>query len=487
LQHQGEYLLALVRHYDKGGPKITKGEEGVFFNTVGHHLVVYPASQSRLFAIIAGVILLLALGIGFYTRSLRFGGLLGSMLLILFAIVLTASVGGGLQWVSYKLFYVYIMYNAAYYHIAFMLLGVSVTAALFAVFRNRLSPENLYAAVLFLQVPVLVRLEWGLPLASYSVTWPLLFGAVGLGVACLLRRAGLPAGAGVLVQTASALPAIFFLVPGMHAFYHFGGSISPAGNAALFLLLLFSLAPAVWLVLGGAGKRVAQAALILALVVFFAGWAAQRYTPEKPKMNSVSYALNLDTNTAVWVTTDKEPDEWVRQFVPADKAVVGSYEATLPNKKETYAHAPAPLAPLKQSTLTAIEDTTAEGRRNIALKYTRARDTCEVRFELVSPHKVLVASVDGAGEVVADMTGWHLNVGYPPHDDTMVLRLTIDASVAEPVRIRMMEDTFTLPELTTLGYRPRPEWMIPKPNTLDWWEDNHQESHHTYVTKTFSF
>jgi hypothetical protein len=69
----------------------------------------------------------------------------------------------------------------------------------------------------------------------------------------------------------------------------------------------------------------------------------------------------------------------------------------------------------------------------------------------------------------------------------MVLRLTIDASVAEPVRIRMMEDTFTLPELTTLGYRPRPEWMIPKPNTLDWWEDNHQESHHTYVTKTFSF
>ena len=46
---------------------------------------------------------------------------------------------------------------------------------------------------------------------------------------------------------------------------------------------------------------------------------------------------------------------------------------------------------------------------------------------------------------------------------------------------------FTLPELTTLGFRPRPGWMVSKANTLDWWEGNHISSNHTFLVKTFTF
>lgn len=487
IQHQGDYALALVRHYDNGGPKIAKGEEAVFFNTLGKHLVVYPASWSRPLAIAAGVLALLALGIGFYTRKLRPLALLGSVALLVAAIAITAAVGWGLTVASYKIFYVYIMYNAAYYHIACMLLGAGVLSLLLYWTRRRLSPESLQGATLLLLIAGVVVMEMKVPIASYALTWPLMFGAVGLALACVLRRAGMPPGAGVLVQTLSALPVIFFLVPGMDAFYDMGGAISPAGNAALLLALGAAVSPALWLILGDGGKRVAQVSLVLGLAVFLAGWAMQRYTAETPKMNSLSYAVNLDTNEARWITTDAEPDDWVRQFIPADQAVVGEYNDVLPGKFERYAHAPAPLVPLPATHFTALEDTTAEGRRTLVLQYDCMPDAGEIDFVLESPHVVLAASVDGMGDVMADMSGWHLRVGYPPHDKRMVLRLTIDAANTEPVRIRVMEDIFTLPELTTLGYRPRPEWMIPKPNTLDWWEENRQESHHTYVTKTYTF
>lgn len=487
LQHQGEYALALVRHYDNGGPKISKGEEAVFFNTIGKHLVVYPASQSRMFAIAAGVLALLALGVGFYTRMLRPLGLLLAALLIVLSITTMAVIGSGLLWTSYKIFYVYVMYNAIYYHVAFTLLGVGLFTLFFALLRKWLTPENLQAATLLLMIPALVVLEMNLPLASYSITWPVLIGSVGLGLACLIRKAGLPPGAGVLVQTLSALPVFAFLVPGTQAFYHMGGSLSPVGNAGLVLLLAASVSPALWLILGSSSKRVAQVSLALALLVFVAGWVMQRPSAEKPLMNSLSYALNFDTNEAAWITTDAEPDEWVRQFIPSDKAVLGEYKHVMPNKFERYLHAAAPIAPHQLADLTATEDSTADGRRTLTLQYTCGSDAGEVRFDLTSPHLVLEAHVEGVGEVVADMSGWHLTVGYPPHDKSLTLRLVVDAANTEPIRIRVSEDIFTLPELTTLGYRPRPEWMSPKPNTLDWWEENRQESHHTYLSKTFSF
>lgn len=487
LQHQGEYAMALVRHYDDGGPKIEKGEDAVFFNTLGHRLVVYPASYSRMFAIIAGVLALIAFGVGFYTRQLRIVAMLGSLVLTAVTVALTLGVGTGLIWLSYKIFYVYVMYNAVYYHIAFMLFGAGVFVLLLHAGRRWLTPENLQGALLLVLLCAVIGMEAKLPIASYSVAWPLIFGAIGQIVACAMRKAGLPPGAAVLAQSVSALPIIFFLVPGMGALYHMGGSLSPSGNAVLLVMLWAALAPALWLILGHAGNRVAQVCLALFVVVFLAGWAMQRYTAEKPKMNSLSYALNLDTNEARWITTDAKPDAWVSQFIPADQATTNEYDAVLPGRHERYLNAPAPLIPAPRAFFTVLEDNTADGRRSVALEYRCIPDSGEVRFDLVSPHTVLAASVDGMGDVVADMSGWHLSVGYPPYDKRIVLRLTVDPAVTEPLRLRVSEDIFTLPELTTLGYRPRPDWMIPKPNTLDWWESNHQESHHTYITKTYSF
>lgn len=487
LQHQGEYIMALVRHYDNDGPKIAKGEDAVFFNTLGTHLVVYPASLSRWFAMAAGALFVVALGVALYTGSATVLGTLGALVMMLAALAVTSAIGGALQYVSYKLFYVYIMYNAAYYHIAFMLLGTAIAGALIAWWRERLRPENVQAALLLIFLAFMVAQEIFMPITSYSTTWPLFFGALALGTASLLRRAGLPLWVTVVIQTLGALPAIAFLVPGMHAFYHMGGALSPAGNSALFLIVFFCLTPAWLLIAGNHGKRVAQVAALLAALVFLAGWGAQRFSSEKPKMNSLTYALNLDNGKALWLSTDTQPDEWVSQFIPADQASREDYSAVLPTEHGGCIHAPAPPASLAPSKVEALEDSTVDGKRTLVLRYTWSRSIEETRFEVPMPARVLSASVDGMGDVVADMSGWNLNVGYLPYNGEMTLRLTLDASVPGPMKLQVVEDSFHLPELTQMGYRPRPEWMIPKPNTLDWWESNRFNSHHTYVTKTWSF
>ncbi|MFM1918383.1 MAG: hypothetical protein RLZZ303_17 [Candidatus Hydrogenedentota bacterium] len=487
IQHMGEYVMALVRHYDAGGPKIAKGEEAVFFNTIGKHLVVYPLEMGRWVAIVAGVLFAAALFVVLYLRAARLLAILEGTLLVLLALALTAAIGGALQWSSYKLFYVYIMYNAFYYNVSFALLGLGLLLGLLHFSRARMSAASLHVVYLIAQLAALIPLELYQPYASYSAAWPLIIGSLGLMLCVLLRRVGLPEPLVLATHLLSVFPFLLFLLPGLKALYHMGGAITPVPWAGLVVLLLLALSPVVLSIVGGQGKRISLALIAASVALFLAGWATQRYTPEKPKMNSLTYAVNLDSNEAIWITTDRDPDAWVSQFIPADQAKRGGFETILPGGRDDYLHAPAPIAPLARSEVSVVSDAVADGKRELVLKYTWRRSIEQARFEVQAPAKVLKASVDGPGEVLADMSGWSLRVGYLPYDGEMTLRLTLEEAVDTPVRLQVFEETFSLPELTTLGYRPRPDWMIPKPNTLDWWEENHLESHHTKVTQTFSF
>lgn len=489
LQHQGEYVMGLVRYYANDGPKIARGEEdAVFFNTICNHLVVYPESRERAIAIAAAVIFVLALIAGFATRQLRVLGVLGGLLLILGTAAVACGVAYAFQWSGYRIFYVYVMYNAGYYHLAALLLGGALVLGALTAFRARLTPEDLHAAALFVWAGVLGGLEYaGLTVASYAGAWPLLIGALGLAAACGARRLGAPRGLTVFLQFLSALPPVFIVVPGMHALYHMGGALTPVPNALNFIVLAFTLAPALLLVFHGGARRSAYALGGLALLVQLAGWATQGHTADKPKMNSLTYAMNLDSNRAIWLTSDKVSDGWIAQFVPNDTASTEDCSAILPGHHHPTRHAPAPMAPLPVPSLTAVEDQAVDGKRQLTLRYENKNYPGEVRFHVLPPAHVLTASVDGMGEVLADSKDWSLGVGYPPYNGEITLRLVLDAAAPAPVQIRVQEDYFHLPELSTLGYRPRPDYMIPKPNTLDWWETNRLDSHHAHVVKTFSF
>jgi len=488
LQHQGEYVMSFLKHYGNDGPKISKGDEAVFFNTLGHHLVVYSIQYERPFAIAAVVVFLLALVVAKWTGGICLTRVAGGLGLIWGAVAITGAIGGPLLYLSYKLFYVYIMYNAAYYHISYALLGLAVTLALLSRFRKGISPEEMHAAMLFIWLGLLAILEYKqLNVASYSGTWPLMIGALGLAVACGLRRVGLPRGVTVPIQVASALPPVFFLMSGTNALYHFGGALTPVATAALFIAVLMAVSPALLLIFANGAKPLPLVAAVLSIMVFIAGWGAQRFSPDKPKMNTLTYALNLDKQEAAWLTSDKTSDHWLAQFVPNDVVEESDYSDLMPGYKKTARRAKAPLAPLAAPELTVVSDATADGKRNVSLRYVTKRSPEETRFAVLGGTRVIAASVEGAGEVLADTANWNLNIPYLPYNGELTLHLTLDATTPGPLKVQVQEDSFHLPELSTLGYRPRPDWMISRGNTLGWWENNHLDPNHSYVVKTFEF
>lgn len=518
LQHQGEYVMSILRYYGEDkGPKIERGtEDAVYFNTFGHHLVVYPQHIERRLAAMALAVFIIALMVGFATRRLSMLGILSGLGIILASIAAVCVIAFPLWKLSYKIFYVYIMYNAWYYHVAFALLGLAVILAFFTWRRGKIAGEDIFTAVLCVwliglcllgtnllpnfarylvehgsadspTLKSLAKMTTHTPAATYIATWPLFFGSLGLIIASLLRRFGFGRATAAYVLSAGALPAIMFIVPGTHALYHMGGAISPVPNALMVMLLIFSLSPALLLFFHNGAKRSAITLAMLALLVFICGWATQRYTAEKPKMNSLTYAMNLDNNKALWMTSDKESDDWLAQFIPKDVTEETPVEEVIPGNGLHCRNHPAPMARLEAAEVTVVSDKTENGKRELVLKYTSHRSPEDAFVAVLPPTHVLAASVDSMGEVLADTTNWGLGISYLPYTGETTLHLTLDAATPAPVQFRVIENNFVLPELTTLGFRPRPDWMISKPNTLDWFESNHMDSNHTIVTKTFNF
>lgn len=519
LQHQGEYVMSILRYYGEDkGPKIERGtEDAVYFNTFGHHLVVYPQHLERRLAAMALAVFMLALVIGFATRRLTVLGVLSGLGIILGSVAITSAIGFALLKLSYKLFYVYIMYNAWYYHVSFGLLGISVVLAFFHWRRTKLSGEDMFTAALCIWLLVLcivetnllpnfagylvehsgdgasptlkslAKLKTHLPAATYIATWPLFFGSIGLILASLLRRFGFSRTPAAYVLSLAALPSIMFIVPGTHALYHMGGALSPVPNALFVMLLLFALSPGLLLIFSNGAKRTAIAIAVLALLVFACGWATQRFTPDTPKINSLTYAMNLDNNKAIWMTSDTTSDEWIAQFIPKDVKEETAVDEVIPGSGLHCRNHAAPMAPLAAPEVTIVSDKTENGKRELVLKYITHRSPEEASVAVLPPTHVLSASVEGMGEVLADTKNWNLGIGYLPYTGETTIHLTIDASTPAPVQFRVIETNFTLPELTTLGFRPRAAWMTSKANTLDWFEGNRLNSNHTILTKTFQF
>ena len=72
-------------------------------------------------------------------------------------------------------------YNSLYYWLAFMALGVGLGALLHSGLRTRIRAAELALGALLLWLASAVGVSAGLPGVSFVLTWPLLFGSLGLG------------------------------------------------------------------------------------------------------------------------------------------------------------------------------------------------------------------------------------------------------------------------------------------------------------------
>jgi hypothetical protein len=220
------------------------------------------------------------------------------------------------------------------------------------------------------------------------------------------------------------------------------------------------------------------AASTLAAVCFIVAALLQPdFSQQQPKSSEIFYALNADTGKAVWATGDDRPDEWSSQFLSSD-AQEASLNDYLPWVNGKLLQQQAPVANLAAPKIEVLEDQVQEGTRRIHMRVSSAREAATLY--IYSGTEISEAFVNGRqlsrGQNAPAWKKGQMLIYWAPPREGIELLLTTKSS--EPLIVKVVDQSFQLPELTNVTVKARPDYIIPAPFS---------SSDSTFISKSFSF
>jgi hypothetical protein len=219
------------------------------------------------------------------------------------------------------------------------------------------------------------------------------------------------------------------------------------------------------------------AATIVALAFMIAAIAQPDFNQREPRSNQIFYALNADTGRAVWATADAQPDEWTSQFLSSDARPAKMTDNFPWLENNLYLQQQTSTASLPAPEVKVLADNTQDQARSVHLSISSPRDAAQLIVYINS--EVHEAFVNGQ-QLAAPKPGstskktWMLLYSAPPREGIDLL-LKTKASV--PLSMKVVDRSFSLPELKDLTVKVRPNDVIPAPSSY---------TDSTFVSKTFS-
>jgi hypothetical protein len=474
LQHQGSYMLSLVRHFASIPLTQTKAPDYTFFNPLGKWLVRYPAAWNLPLTLATITLLLAVVAVAAHRRRLSWASLLGGALAWLGGLLLALLAGWGLLALSakaypqYSVFYDHAAYNALAYQAALLALGLGVLAVYYGWLGRYARPDTLVGGALLLVAGLLSLLQARAASSAFLLALPLL--AATLAWALRLRRATAPGSlpAAGLVDGVSALPAVALLVPtGYLLLILFGLSelvlLSVVFLAVLLGLLLPLLLPVLTVPASGmAGRRqrwgLPGAALATALVALAVGHLTRRPTADQPQQTHLYYALDADHGRAYWLSAAAQPDAWTHQVLTQPQ--YSPLPAIYPQQRVPVLHQAAPAVALAGPSVRLLTDSTRGGRRHLRLLVVAGR-VAAANFRLVLASQGAVRDLRVAGQPVPASSLGQTTTGitfFAPRPAGEVLALT---TAPGPVQLTITTRSPGLPPVP--GVPPLPATVVPAP------------------------
>lgn len=487
LQHQGSYALGLTSHF--GHVNLEKREEAnaVYFNILQRWLVHY---SSAWIAPLTGLIVLLltatailelrrrrltltGIALGFLALMLSVGVSIGMVSLLSYLIgkfqgVIEGQPQGG-------------TYYSDLYLIGFLLLIVAATSVIYVWFHKKISTRNLmFGALLWWAIAMIVSSVY-LPGASYFFSWPLLFSLAAYFLISDEPQKPISWKRLVLLN-ACALAAILLVAPMIYLVFTALTLSFVAPVIVLTVLLLGLLIPQFSIMARPHGWLLPAATGLPGMIIIIVCATAVGFSAEHPKLNSIFYGLNADTGKAVWASAEQRPDAWTRQFL-SDNAKDGN----LPDffhgsSKGAYLQSPAPAAPLVAPEIKVFEDSVNGDVRTVRLRVTSPRQAPVLSIYLDSRAEVLSATVNGkqvADQAIpasAERRGqWNMRYHGVPAEG---FELVAEIKTTQPLKIRLVDQSYELPQIAGQSFTLRPPDMIP--NLINF-------NNSTMVSKTFTF
>lgn len=421
LQHHGDYMLPLVRHFASIPLKqhAATTRDSTFFNPIGTWLVLYDAGWNYLLNLAAGLLLLAAVVRARRQGRLRLRGLLGGALAWVGALLLLLAAGWALTqlvtaaYPQYAAFYDHAFYNVRFYHLALVALGTAVFGAWYGLLRRWLRPDSLMGGVLLMLAALQVFLQVKAPTSGFLLGFPLLFAA--LGWLWSLRASERPA-ADLTRRRSNTptlswpgwlllLPAVALLAPNLSALLTLAGLGPLVVVSMLFLAILLGLLlPALLPTLArpaqpGARTPTSWVLPLLAALIAFgalaAGHARSQPTTEYPRQTHLFYSLDADQPQAYWLSTLPHTDAFTRQFLSAP--AFSPLPAFFPGSALPVLHQAAPRLPLAPPTVIVLADSALPGGgRRLRLQVRPGRPNV-VSVRLSWPGRALLRRLRVAG------------------------------------------------------------------------------------------
>ena len=476
LQDLGSNALALTKHFGNNdlGPKTGNA---IFFNLLGVTLIRYTQVVSIAWLLLTVVLFVVAVWRGFKTRQLTIFGIVWGFFALLFAVVVSALA----TWAAWGLILTLRSsirsvpwsepYDSNIFRVAFVLLALGLTAAVYLQISRRSDWRSLTVGALLWWVILAVAVTFLIPGASYLFTLPLLFMLIGLTIGIYLGNT--ESLVSQLVLAIAMLPAVVLWAPMIHVVF-VALTLNSAWIVAICAALLFGLliAPIIhainlW------GGLVPTVILVTSVILLIAGTVVLRFDKRHPQMNNLFYAVNADTGKAVFASSDEKRDDWTMQFFSRN------FERNrmpdfFPGSGRLYWQSEASAGQLVSPQAAVTADHTENSVRTLSLRITSPRRAPVIAIYTAPDTEVIDAAVDGnrafRESAGPPMKNWGLQFYALPVEG---IEVTLKLHDGKPFKMLLVDRSYGLPET-----KQRPENMIPTPYGV---------SDVTLVSKSFSF
>lgn len=458
LQHLGSNGLALTRRFGNVPLDRPRAPDAVYFNLFGR-LIHYPQEWTIPLATSVALAFAGVVALGVKRRQLNVRGIAGGALVLL-AGMTAAAVGAHLLWLLIRVLRPgdaiwALEYKHHLLYIGFASLSVAVAATLIVGFRPKIGSANLtFGALLWWLLLTVLTSVW-FPPVSYAFTWPLLSSLVGVGAVFLAGDR--PAGPwiGFAALTLTAVPALVLAVPNLPVgVTTIDGLFLPlvVPIFALEVVLVLGLViPHLGLMAQPKPWAVPTTAAVVGLATLATGTLAAGFDADHPKPNSIFYALNADSQQAIWASNDQTPDAWTAQFLGAD-ATSGDVSDVLPTT-DPLLHGSAPSAALDAPSIKLLADNVQNERRTLHLRVAAPTGADRLLLAVDAGARITGTAVDERQVPLrAPGDDWTLHYRDPPAEG---IALELQLRGTQPLTLHATAVTPGLPDLPGESHRAR--------------------------------
>ncbi len=469
LQHQGSYMLSLTQHFGNLNlENIRRDADLVYFGVLNLGMVYYPETWALPLGLLAALLFVALLAAGWRRGRISAGQVLLGTLGFIFTVVGTAGVVWLLWQVVLKLYPRYAALvdipNGWLYWLACLALAVACTAALYNLLRRYARLDNLVLGAALCWLVLALMLGQRMPGVSYYLDWPLLFALGGLGLSWLLPEPPSAPWRRAVLLAATALPALLFGAPMVYGFYIALGTDLILVPVLVLLLLQGLLLPHLALIARPARWALPAFAGSVAIGAVIAGSLTAAPDASNPQSDSLSYTLNADTNQALWISEDAEPDTWTAQFLGTDFKRMQLPEIK-PDLSKVYLTAAAPVFDVRGSLVELVSHESIGERHAFHLHVSTPDGVSFVAGSITSSSPI--AAITFAGTRIPDSSApgaprssWYeqrFQYWVPPADGFDV---TVELAQPGSAMVSISDQRLGL-QVPGLTYRPRPADRMP--------------------------